>query len=434
MTATLPLYPPTLISATALARERIRVVLGGPWMGTTTILAAIQERLGLTRAVSARQDPEAARRVIAEWSQGRHPAICVGNVDVIVGELEVQKQLIAAEHGFAVLGGFFSIDRVRHQYRTEATGIPGTLAPTDLWWQKSYKVHLNPWGYPGRTDWQEQQTAVVVDHLTKDLLHLRKSRGRLPRALAATARTLAATLVRVGGGHPSLVGRGYQVLFGWLAADSPELYTPEESLTSALHNEAFDTFLDAATVVLREMPDEFAALLALAANPGTIRSATLHNGDLLRASGLVREVRDQSSMGWDFVHDRAAPAILHVAERRGLPTATLAPHGRAPLPRLRVRPDARQPELSGAIERADDASTILWLTDTQWQLLKALADQRGSPVTVDRLATLIQKKKTAVNPGLQRLREKLRSVGLEELVYNCDGSGYALDARVVQVD
>lgn len=85
-----------------------------------------------------------------------------------------------------------------------------------------------------------------------------------------------------------------------------------------------------------------------------------------------------------------------------------------------------------SIERADSGSPLLTLNDTQWTLLRLLWEARGKPLTVSQLVELTGKERTAVNPGLQRLREKLRKAGLESLVYNVDGSGYAIDMTCLE--
>jgi len=259
------LYPALLVDAVARAPERIRIVIGGPSMGTTTVLAAVAARMPRCIAMSARRDPVAAGDAIAAWAAGSSPPICIDNIDEIIGDLTVQQHLIAVQdaRSSAVLGGFFSIERVRAQYRADAAKAhaarqPGVLSPTDLWWQKSYVTYLNPWGYPRakRDSWDKLCTDSVYERLVHDLekpdsptedpqqsardkplrrassapggsKELRRSSeasrkahddARKP-ATAGRARQLsedamdairsaAKALVKVSGGHPTLLGLG----------------------------------------------------------------------------------------------------------------------------------------------------------------------------------------------------------------------------------
>lgn len=455
------LYPTSLIDAVARAQERIRIVLGGPHMGTTTVLAAIVARTRQCIAVSARRDRDLARRTIAAWAAGQSRPICIDNVEEIIADLDVQQHLIGAQsaRSNAVLGGFFSIKRVRNRYRVDAanahaSGESGVLAPTDLWWQKSHVTYLDPWGYPraNRPPWNEQMTDLVIDRLTEELDRLGKEAkrsgdpprrsgdevkarltGRPPRLSHEAVRLAAAALVRVSGGHPMLIGRGYQTLCGWIAGEATEeLADLEELLTAALHSVSFDMFREAAEVVQEETPDGFDALLELARSPDR-RPQNLPEADLLRASGLVREIRDHGVAVWELVHSQAGPAIRYVAGDRDttVPERSQSPEPAAP-PRVRIRPDPRQPT-RGSIERVDDGAILLTLTKTQWKLLWELAKARGQPIAVSVLADEIGTQH-AVNPGLQRLRDKLRKVGLENLVYNCHGSGYAIDMSSLEPD
>ena len=429
------LYPRSLFADILSAPESIRIVLGGPHMGTTASLAAIQREMQAEVVVSARRDPAAARQAIEDWSQKKSKSICIDAVDFIIAEITVQRHLIDAHQGQALLGGFFSIDRARECYRAAATealsrGQHGSLSPTDLWWQKSRVCYLNPWGYPNQKEtWEARQTEVVTDCLQETV-----AEAHVGYADGQRIRSFAASLVRAAGGHPALVGRGYQILCGWLAAGTMQ-EDVEAQLRAELKDEATDVFLDAARAVRRETPEGFAAAVRLARGLHDAPRLLPH-ADLLRASGLVREVSRDRSAVWEFVHEQAGPALLYVADQPPVEAASVAPT-RQQLPRVdggrvRVRWNDRHPGLSGPIERVDDGSLVVLLTGTQWTLFKLLVDAKGAPVTVAEMARRSAKARTAVVPGLQRLRKKLDEAGLQALVYNCDGSGYAVDTRRVE--
>ncbi|MBN1543821.1 winged helix-turn-helix transcriptional regulator [candidate division KSB1 bacterium] len=96
-------------------------------------------------------------------------------------------------------------------------------------------------------------------------------------------------------------------------------------------------------------------------------------------------------------------------------------------PQMNVEADAAEPKRKGMlIYRQGPHALPLRLSGSSWQILNLLDQNKGQVVSVEQLQKELHKSEYAVRSALQRLENKLKEIGADNLLENSRGKGYRL--------
>lgn len=293
-----------------------------------------------------------------------------------------------------------------------ATAVDRRLKPLSSDFVLNYRVQLDPW----RGEWRARVRATTSAIVSR-LLGARSEH---------VGEVVSTIIVNLTGGHPAFLDAAFEALscvgLGTLRAAKAELI--EAFLKAALVPDATRWISKAFEEVERRHPDVFERLRDPRTDLGAVDTIAM---GVLQNYGLAFS-HAESEYKLKLVDGLVADAVGHLRSQGVNQPA------QPPEESIVLQPSREAPEARGIVRRttADGARHEVPLSAGPWKILLRVARSEGV-IKLDSLSGRF-KTKAAFDSALQRLREQLRSIGLDELVENVRPHGYRVTRSIVVED